>query len=98
MRINGPFINLHKSKGFYIILFLLIFSVLSGLSVVYVKHKIRTLHIHLQAIHAECSNLNTEWNKLLLEKSTWLTNVRVEQLAKKKLNMVNPEQIHIIRQ
>lgn len=97
MRINGPFIDLYKMKSFYIILCLLIVNIISGLSVVYVKHKIRTLHIYLQTIYAESVNLNTEWNKLLLEKSTWLANARVEQLAKNKLNMINPEQIHIIR-
>ena len=98
MRINGPFIELYKMKKSYIILFLLIFTIISGLEVVYVKHKTRMLHIQLQTKYVNCSNLNTEWSKLLLEKSTWLSDFRVEQLAKNKLNMINPEQVYIIRQ
>ena len=54
------------------------------------------LHILLQNIYTEHSNLNTEWSRLVLEKSTLMTDFRVEQIAKQTLNMVMPEQIDFI--
>lgn len=97
MRINGPFTDVYKIKNFYKILCLLILNIISGLSVVYVKHQNRMLHIKLQEIFDEHFKLKTELNKLLLEKSTCLSDSRVEQLAKHKLHMINPEQVYIIR-
>ena len=98
MRIDGPFIKIYEIKKFFIIGIMMLFAIGSGLGVVYSKHKIRMLHVKLQRLYTEHSNLNTEWSKLLLEKSTWMADFRVEQLAKQNLHMMMPEQVYIIRQ
>ena len=98
MRIDGPFIDLYKNKNFFIISILLLFTVSSAIATIYSKHKIRMLHASLQRLYVERSNLNTEWSKILLEKSTWLSDCRVEKLARENLGMINPEQVYIIGQ
>lgn len=98
MRIEGPFTRIYTAKHFFMIFVMTIFTVVSGIGNVYSKHKIRTLHVKLKLMDNERSSLNTEWSKLLLEKSTLMSDLRVEQLAKRKLNMINPEQIYIIGQ
>ena len=50
----------------------------------------------LQKIHVERSKLNTEWSKLVLEKSTLTSDLHIEQIAKQELGMVMPEQIEFI--
>ena len=98
MRLDSPWLYIYKIPNFFMMFFISILCISSGLGVIYAKHKARTLHIKLQNIYAECSELNTEWSKLLLERSTLLADFRVEKLARDNLNMINPEQIHIIRQ
>lgn len=97
MRVDGPFVNICKSKNFFTVMILLIVNIIFGLTVIYVKHKNRTLHMKLQQIARERAELNLEWNKLLLEKSNSLSEYKIEKLAKKKLDMIEPEQIYIIR-
>lgn len=96
MRVTGPFIEIYKEKNFFILIMLIMATITSSLAVIYVKHKNRTLRSLLQRIYIERSDLNTEWSRLLLEKSTLMADLRVEQLAKKNLNMVMPEQTYII--
>jgi len=98
MRIEGPFIDLYKTKKFFIISLMMSLTISSALGVIYSKHKTRMLHVQLQRMYTERSNLNTEWSRLLLEKSTWMADVRIEQLAKQTLNMIMPEQVYIIGQ
>jgi cell division protein FtsL len=96
--IDGPFIDLYKTKNFFITIIMSIVVIISGLATVYSKYKTRMLHVQLQRMYTQRSNLNTEWSKLLLEKSTWMSDDRIEQLARKNLNMVNPDQVYIIGQ
>ena len=96
MRIDSPFVNIHKYKNFFTLIFLALFSITSALAVIYIKHKNRVLHMLLQKIHIERSKLNTEWSKLILEKSTLTADFRIEQIAKQELGMVMPEQIEFI--
>lgn len=98
MCIDGPFVDIYKNQGFFIITILLLFAVSSAVATIYSKHKIRMLHVNLQRLYTERSNLNTEWSKLLLEKSTWMSDCRVEKLARQNLNMISPEQVYIIGQ
>ncbi|MGD0465626.1 MAG: cell division protein FtsL [Gammaproteobacteria bacterium] len=96
MRINGPFINIFNNKVFFMLTITALIAISSALSVIYSKHKSRMLHILLQNIYTEHSNLNTEWSRLILEKSTLMTDFRIEQIAKQTLNMNIPEQIEFI--
>ena len=98
MRVAGPFIHRYQMKNVFILAVLGFLVINSAIAVVYSKHRIRMLHIKSQNMHKELAMLNTEWSKLLLEKSTWLADARVEQIAKNVLGMQSPEQINIIGQ
>jgi cell division protein FtsL len=46
----------------------------------------------LQSLLTDRDNLEVEWGKLKIEQSTWSTHGRVEQLAREKMQMLNPVQ------
>ncbi len=72
--------------------YLLILAVLmSALSMVYVTNTTRSLNAGLQQTLAERDHLHIQWGQLLLEKSTWIMQARVQQVASDKLGMVVPE-------
>jgi len=71
------------------ILFVVVMATAIGL--VYSKHKTRKLFVELQLLNKEVISLNTEWGQLQLEQSAWSDHGRIEQIARKKLGMVNPE-------
>jgi len=79
------------------VLFILI--VLTALSLVYIKHKNRTLFTDLQSLYKVQIYLDEEWGRLLLEQSTVLSHGKVERIARKKLGMRQPNnnQIVVIR-
>lgn len=79
---------------------LLIFLVLStAMGVVYTKHFNRSLHIQLQQLQDTKDKLHVEWTQLLLEQGTLGSDVRVEQIARDKLEMIVPvpSQMVVIR-
>jgi cell division protein FtsL len=96
MRIDSPFIDLYKSKNFFLITLLGLVTVFCAIINIYSKHKIRTLHVQLKKINLEYSNQKMERSRLLLEKSTLTTDSRVEGIARNKFGMVSPEEIYII--
>ena len=63
----------------------------SSLGVVYAKHQSRKLFVELDTLKKERDEMNVEWGRLQLEQSTLATHSRIEQTAKKRLNMVTPE-------
>lgn len=63
---------------------------LSALSLIYVTNEVRSLHAALQQSVGERDHLTVEWGQLLLEKSTWLMQARVQQVAERRLNMTIP--------
>jgi len=71
----------------------------SSLGVVYSKHQSRKLFVELDTLKKERDEMNVEWGRLQLEQSTLATHSRIEQTAKKRLNMVTPvyEQVLIVR-
>ena len=62
----------------------------SAIGVVYANHLTRTLFIELQALQAQRDDLNLDWGRLQLEQSTWATHARIEGIARKQLNMSQP--------
>jgi len=62
----------------------------SALAVVYSEHESRRYFIELQRLQAKRDALNVEWGKLQLEQSTWATHGRIDNLARKKLDMFIP--------
>jgi len=63
---------------------------LSALGVIYVTHVTRILHATYQRHLIEQDRLQVERGQLLLERSTWMMQAKVEQIAENKLGMVMP--------
>lgn len=71
---------------------LLVLSVLvSALSVVYVTHLNRTLYADYEHNIIEQNHLTVQRGQLLLERSTWMMQARIQQIAEKQLNMIVPD-------
>ncbi len=68
----------------------------SAVGVVYVKHQSRKLFVELQALQAERDRLDVEWARLQIEQSTWATHVRVERLARTRLDMGLPSNQEVV--
>jgi cell division protein FtsL len=62
----------------------------SGLSMIYVTNVTRSLHASLQQVLVDRDFLHVQWGQLLLEKSTWVMQGRIQQVASDKLKMVVP--------
>jgi cell division protein FtsL len=65
--------------------------VTSAIANIYAKHGSRKLFTELQVLTSERDRLEVEWGRLQIEQSTWSTYARVEQLARKQMNMRIPE-------
>ncbi len=70
------------------ILFIAIFF--SAFQVVMSRHEARKLFVEIQALEKTRDDLNEEWTRLLLEQSTWATDVRIETIARNELGMRPP--------
>lgn len=70
---------------------LLGFAVLvSALSVIYAKHETRKYFVELQGLEHQRDEMEINWGKLQLEQGAWATHGRIEQLARKRLDMIIP--------
>lgn len=70
--------------------------IISALSVVYVKHENRKHFVELQGLQKQRDAMNIEWGQLQLEQSTWATQSRIEDVARKRLDMVNVPQEQVV--
>ncbi len=75
------------------IVVLAVLVVLSGFANILVRHQHRLMFNALQTQQQQRALLNTEWQQLLLEQSTWSFQHFVEKKARDKLDMVFPESI-----
>lgn len=62
----------------------------SALGVVYSAHTTRQMYGSLQTLQSNQDDLDSEYEKLLLEQSAWANYTRVEQLAREELKMIAP--------
>jgi len=64
------------------------------------RHQARQLFSELQQLQKERDQLNANWSRLMLEQSTQLNQVRVEDQAKNVLGMRKPtaENTQVIRE
>ena len=69
----------------------------SALIVVKTKHENRTLVHQLEQLRLEKARLETEWAQLQLEEATLANHGRVEQIARDKLRMTEPQDTRIVR-
>jgi cell division protein FtsL len=74
--------------------------VVTAITCVYARHESRKQFTRLQVLIVERDSLEVEWGQLQIEQSTWSTHSRVEQLARRKMNMRNPaaSEIRVVRQ
>lgn len=75
---------------------LIIAACISALSIVYVTNSTRCLNASLQQIVVEREQLHVKWSQLLLEKSTLITQSRVQQVASEKMDMIVPNNKSIV--
>lgn len=64
---------------------------ISAVQVVVSQHHARQTFRELQKLETVRDELNEEWGRLQLEQSTWATDDRIEQAARIRLNMIDPE-------
>ena len=69
---------------------LVIFVLMSSISVIYNKHNGRSAFVSLQKLEKEHSQLNEEWGRLLLEEGTRAGLGTIEEQALQRLNMIMP--------
>lgn len=65
--------------------------VMSAMAAIYAKHEARKSFTELQRLQIERDEMEIEWGQLQIEQSTWSTYGRVEQLARKDMQMREPE-------
>ena len=65
--------------------------VISALGVVGASHETRSMYREIQVLQKEQDDLESEYEKLVLEQSAWANNTRVDQIARHDLNMIPPE-------
>jgi cell division protein FtsL len=65
--------------------------IVSSIAVVYARYESRRLFIELQRHAVIRDELNVDWGRLQIERSTWATLARVEKLADEKLEMQVPD-------
>ena len=78
--------------------FLFLLVCLSGLGEVYLEHEKRILFIQYQGLIKERDALKTEWQRIQVELSQLSSGLRLENIARTKVNMSipNPSTINII--
>ena len=78
-------------------LLLIILTVLmSALGIIYVTHDTRVLHAQYQNNLTEQDRLLMQHGQLLLERSTWMLQSRIERIAESQLGMIIPDNKSVV--
>ena len=64
--------------------------IVSAIAVVVSKHRSRALVNDIQQLSWEQDRLDTEWSQLQLEEASLASPIRVEAVARERLNMAEP--------
>lgn len=79
-------------RGWVLLNLGLVLAVVStSVSIIGASHDCRQAYARLQALQTGQWNMQEQWGKLLLEQSTWAAHHRVEQLARRELDMRLPK-------
>lgn len=70
--------------------------IFSALSIIYVTHLTRVLQANFQHDLLEQDHLHSERSQLLLERSTWMMQSRIQHLAEQKLGMILPDHKSVV--
>jgi len=80
-----------RRAGVWLTALLIVAVLASAVAVVYVKYQTRLLFVDLQGLRAQREAVDVEWDNLRLEEAALANNVRVEQRARRHLDMHLPE-------
>ena len=69
---------------------------LSAFGVIVASHETRNMYRDIQVLQKDNDDLQSEYEKLLLEQSAWANNSRVDEIARNKLQMVPPDVHEIV--
>lgn len=87
----------HLLSGKQLVTAVLAFAViLSALCMIYVTQLTRTLNANYQHFLQEQDHLHVERGQLLLERSTWMMQARIQQIAENKLGMIVPNHKSVV--
>lgn len=75
----------------FVVAVLVVVIVCSALAVTYSAFQYRLLFNQQQILITQWDDFQVEWGQLLLEQSALGTNNRVEQVARKQLDMMTPQ-------
>lgn len=78
-------------SGWRLTVLLILATFLSALQIVLHQHEARKTFVALQGLERDRDSLNEEWGRLQLEQSTWATDARVEEAARTRLDMLEPD-------
>lgn len=78
-------------NGWRLTVLLVVATFLSALQIVLHQHEARKTFVALQGLERDRDSLNEEWGRLQLEQSTWATDARVEEAARTRLDMLEPD-------
>lgn len=70
--------------------------ILSSFSVIYASHQTRVLYGSLQVEQDTADNLDSQYERLLLEQSAWAGYNRIDQLAREELGMSSPDRGRLV--
>ena len=76
--------------------FLMMAVLMTALGVVYVTNFSRNLHAGMQQLLVERNQLQLQWGQLLLEKSAWTVQTRVQSVAEESLGMMVPDNKSVV--
>ncbi len=85
---------MNMQNGLTVLLALILVWVLVGY--VYNQNETRKLFAETQKIEKEKLDINAEWARLQIEKSTLVSNNRIEQVARTQLNMKLPDDEQVL--
>lgn len=81
---------------FWLMVALTLVALRSGLAVVTTTHANRFAFNELQELREQSNQLDIEWGQLLIEQSTFGVNGRIQSKAVEQLEMIIPDEQHIV--
>ena len=81
-------------NGITVLLAFVLIAVL--VNYVYFQNETRKLFAATQGVEKQKLELNTEYGRMQIEKSTLVSNNRIEQVAREQLNMKMPEDEQVL--
>jgi len=90
--LSRHFVLTHSiTRSQFAIMLMSLAVLLSALSVIYVTQVTRVMYASYQRNLAEQDHLHVQHGQLLLERSTWMMQSRVQNIAESKMGMVVPD-------